>query len=396
MPIIFCLLVAWYLVFRVGELFTSTAAKVTAWAADKVAAGAARLGDRGRTLADKATATADTLRNRPTPPPARTRAGEEAAGGGRPTAPAAGGPAAGGAAAGGPAAGSGPAAAAGGGSAPAGGGASAGPAGSGGAADTAGPSTTAPTSDQDSEQRDHIGRLINWLRIVWVDACAAAEAAQERRANESSEGRRWWSPSDSWSSWSGWKASWSGWWGSWTRWPSGNERQAPIKATAERTDRPNENTPAIPSTSDNNVVDAEIVEPEAAALPAPATALPAPATAFPATTAVAAITAGGTAMSVSTDTAPAESGLGSYINYANDMSSSCANAVSSVETTVANMEGHDWSGEPIEALNAAKDLLGQAQAQFDTALTALQSSLTVRDAYGANEHTGDKESVMSD
>jgi hypothetical protein len=383
MPFIFCLLVAWYLVFRAGELFTNTATKLTAWAADKVAAGATRLGDRGRTLAERATAAADTLRNRPTPPTARTRAGEEAASGGRPTEPTP---------AGGPTAADGGGSATSGGAAPAGGAeaTSTGPAGTTGAADTAGPSTTRPTSttsDQDSEWRGRIGDLITWMRIVWIDACAAAQAAKERRRAESFAGRRWWSPRETWNSWSGWKTSWTGWWRIWLRWPSGDERQAPVQATAERMDRPTQDTPAVAPSTDDNVIDAEIVEPTAAASPTPA---------LPATTAVAALTTGGTAMSVSTDTAPAESGLGSYLSYANDMSSSCANAVSSVETTVANMEGNDWSGEPIAALNAAKDLLAQAQSQFETTHTALQNSLNVRDAYNANQHTGNKESVMSD
>jgi len=135
------------------------------------------------------------------------------------------------------------------------------------------------------------------------------------------------------------------------------------------------------------------------------------------------------------DSSAAESGLDAYLGfaekmssncteavgsteqsvaYAQDMSDNCAQAVSDIEATLSAMRGQDWQGVPVDAMqDAMEDLsaageefrtahtayqnamerLGTAASQFGTAHTALTASLNVRESYGANPHTGNKDSV---
>jgi hypothetical protein len=151
MPFIFCLLIAWYLVYRAGGDLATGAARVTAAAADRLATTAEHLGERGDGLRRQATATAKKLRDRPAPTTPRTHAGQS-------------------------------------------------------------------LSD---DLAGVVGAVIGWLRLVWVDATAAAESAQARRGT--GPHTVWWD------------------------WPSGDEPQAPIHADAERLDRTDEPSATDPA-----------------------------------------------------------------------------------------------------------------------------------------------------
>lgn len=283
-----------------------------------------------------------------------------------------------------------------------------------------------------------LGMVRRWLRVAWVDAVAAAESAQQRRMDDDRSGP-------------------------WLRWPTGDDPQAPIRATAERLDEagpnvddvvheipgkdsgeldeldrakeafdnwdaylelelqvreqqwrerraagtrnptvvivtckcakdPSEGSPctacrereANASPDEDDVIDAEIVE-ELSSTP------------LLSATPVAALPSGtGDHMSDISDNTAAESGLGSYIAYAQKMADNCGDAVNSAEATLGSLDSNDWSGAPVDAIKSAMEHLSAAQEEFNTAYGAFQAALSVRESYAANTHAGTKESVMAD
>jgi hypothetical protein len=382
MPFIFCLLIAWYLVYRAGGDLATGAARVTAAAADRLASTAEHLGERGEGLRQRATATATKLRDRPAPTTPRTHAGQ------------------------------------------------------GLGDDLAGV----------------LGAVIGWLRLVWVDAAAAAESAQARRA--AGPHAMWW------------------------RWPTGDEPQAPIHADAERLDRTDEATvtdpPAVDTGADlgwmgyASTAGRQLISENACAWGGGAGPFcgaprdgdspfcpqhtrryadefghqPDPAPAEPSTPTSTSgggdwtgeVDSGGTGTPTASttpatgegpvqataerlDTTPAlpaassdrlaitdgrnemetaaESGLGEYLRYSTDMANSCQDGVNSIDTTIGALETQDWSGEPIEALGRAKEALATAGSALEDAHAAFQRALAVTDAYAANNHAGTKDSVTA-
>lgn len=228
------------------------------------------------------------------------------------------------------------------------------------------------TAKTDPAANRWLGMVVVWLRVTWADAVAAAESAQQRRMGDTEDSH-----------------------GPWWSWPTGDEPQAPIQATAERTDRaPSRPTLAM---TEPNVVDAEIVEDE----PVPSHRLDGGPETTPllSATPVAALpvgTTGGHMSETTVDNTAAESGLGSYLAYSQKMAGNCGEAVNSAEATLGSLRDNDWSGVPVEAIQTASEHLAAARDQFNTAYGAFQAALSVREAYSANGHAGTKDSVMAD
>lgn len=246
-----------------------------------------------------------------------------------------------------------------------------------------------------------LGVFVVWVRLVWVDAAAAAESAQQRRAQGQQHERRRSEGHQDEQRRSRWTPP------RWMHWPTGDDPQAPVQATAERLDR-NDTADQASSTEpaegrdEESVIDAEVVEdPETTppALPAPTSADPPGTGGVPqlSATPVAALPAsksGGQNMSV--DTTAAESGLGAYISFSQAMATGCDNAVNNSETTLANLTDQDWSGVPVDAITNAMEHLAAARDEFNRAHQAFEAALNVRDAYSAHNHAGTKDSVMAD
>jgi hypothetical protein len=270
-----------------------------------------------------------------------------------------------------------------------------------------------------------LGGIAGWLRIMWADAKAAAESAQERRAAGQ---------------------------GMWWHWPTGDDPQAPIQATAERLDQPQADTPPASNDDDRDFrgdhqahVEAgkcawieedgrtwcwgwrladspyctdhtthttagpagtEDVTPDPSPEPEPVDEQPPgsvqataerldqdqPAQPDQLASGPLAITDG----RENTMETAAESGLGAYLSYSNSMAASCQDGISSVESTIAALESQDWSGTPVSALKNAQEALSNAATAFNEANSAFQEALAVREQYQANTHAGTKESVLAD
>jgi hypothetical protein len=324
-PILFCLLVAWYLTSRFGSDLRTLGQWAAATLADGVATVAGKVG--ATRVQAAARAAARRLRARPAPGTPRTAAGQtfraqlRAAGrrirDGLTT-----------------------------------------------AVDGAGLTAGAGAAGMG------VGRLVTWLRLVWVDAKAAARSARQRRAEYGYPPRAHWYSRPEWLSW-----------------PTGDDPQAPVHAEATRLDRDDTepaalNAPAaaLPADGDQSV-DTDVIDGELVAVDE-----------SPLVTPVAAITDGrNTAM----DTTVAESGLDAYLQHSQHMASECEAAMHSAEATVAALTNQDWSGAPVEAYQSAMEALSSASSYFNQAAAAFQSALAVREAYAANDHAGTKESVNS-
>ena len=93
---------------------------------------------------------------------------------------------------------------------------------------------------------------------------------------------------------------------------------------------------------------------------------------------------------------PAEHGLSAYLGYGQDMQGTCDQAITSLETTIASMEKDQFSGAATAGYKQAMDHLEAARAALSTSVTALDQSLTVKDAYTAAAHTGSRDAVLAE
>ena len=90
-----------------------------------------------------------------------------------------------------------------------------------------------------------------------------------------------------------------------------------------------------------------------------------------------------------------EGGLGSYLEFWNSIVAGCEQGANTVESTLADMTGNDWSGQPVDSGLQVQELLANAREAAAAVVAALESSLAVADSYAANSHTGTKESVTA-
>lgn len=100
--------------------------------------------------------------------------------------------------------------------------------------------------------------------------------------------------------------------------------------------------------------------------------------------------------SENTMSAPAEGGLSGAISWAEHMTNSTDEAITSLETTASTLETEGWGQAVTGPLREAMDLHTAIKGCLDQSKAALNDSLTVKDAYQAAEHTGHRDSVLAE
>lgn len=88
--------------------------------------------------------------------------------------------------------------------------------------------------------------------------------------------------------------------------------------------------------------------------------------------------------------------LNSALAYTTQMAGNAAQAVTSIETSIASLQAGGVTGPTITALQAAMEAMNTAAAQFHSAHAALQRHIQVQEAYNANADAGTRQFVTSD
>lgn len=88
--------------------------------------------------------------------------------------------------------------------------------------------------------------------------------------------------------------------------------------------------------------------------------------------------------------------LAAALNYTTEMANQCAMGAASVETSIATLRAGGVTGPVLADLMAAQELLSQAMSKFTSANAHLTQQLVVKEAYQATPDAGEKQFVVQD